>query len=202
MKLAGPYTIQDASRRMNIFLILKFFLPNIPPGDIVEFGSFRGGSAIFMAKVCAELGYSTQVWGLDTFAGMPATDRRVDAHSAGDFSQTSLDDLKDYTARSGLGNLHWVKGLFEETANGVLARSARVALAHIDCDIHSAVAYSYECVKDRMVDGGYIVFDDATVASCLGATEAVEDLVIRRDGLNSEQIFPHFVFRRFAAAPT
>ena len=27
------------------------------------------------------------------------------------------------------------------------------------------------------------------------ATEAVENLLIRRDGLNSEQIYPHFVFR-------
>ena len=35
-----------------------------------------------------------------------------------------------------------------------------------------------------MVNGGYVVFDDAAVSSCLGATEAVEDLVIRRDGLN------------------
>ena len=46
-----------------------------------------------------------------------------------------------------------------------------------------------------MVPGGYLVFDDATVSSCIGATEAVESLVVRRDGLNSEQIFPHFVFR-------
>jgi hypothetical protein len=49
-----------------------------------------------------------------------------------------------------------------------------------------------------MVPGGYMVFDDATVSSCLGATEAVESLLIRRDGLSSEQIWPHFVFR----APT
>jgi hypothetical protein len=48
-----------------------------------------------------------------------------------------------------------------------------------------------------MVPGGYMVFDDATYSSCLGATEAVETLAIRRDGLNSEQIYPHFVFRSF-----
>jgi hypothetical protein len=49
-----------------------------------------------------------------------------------------------------------------------------------------------------MVEGGYFVFDDATVSSCIGATEVVEDLLIRRDGLNSEQIWPHFVFRAFS----
>jgi len=46
-----------------------------------------------------------------------------------------------------------------------------------------------------MVPGGYIVLDDALFSSCLGATEVVEDLMIRRDGLNSEQIYPHYVFR-------
>jgi hypothetical protein len=46
-----------------------------------------------------------------------------------------------------------------------------------------------------MANGGYVAFDDAHTSSCLGATEAVEDLVIRGDGLNCEQIWPHFVFR-------
>jgi len=52
-------------------------------------------------------------------------------------------------------------------------------------------------VRRYMVGGGYIVLDDATSPSCIGATEAVESLIIRRDGMNSEQISPHFVFRAF-----
>ena len=70
-----------------------------------------------------------------------------------------------------------------------------IALAHIDCDIYSAVAFSYDAVRGYMVEGGYLAFDDAIYSSCLGATEAVEELAIRRDGLNCEQVFPHFVFR-------
>ncbi len=197
LNLANTRTIQAEMNRMNIFLILKFFLPKIPPGDIIEFGCFKGGSAIFMAKVCSELGYDSQVWGLDTFGGMPPTDHAIDAHSAGDFADTDLESLMEFTTRSGLTNLHWVKGLFEDTTENVLGRASKIALAHIDCDIRSAVKYSYNLVKTHMVDGGYIVFDDAIVSSCLGATEIVEDDVIRGDGLNSEQVFPHFVFRRF-----
>jgi hypothetical protein len=45
-----------------------------------------------------------------------------------------------------------------------------------------------------MVPGGYIVFDDATKATCLGVTEDVEEIV-ERYGLRSEQVDPHFVFR-------
>ena len=103
--------------------------------------------------------------------------------------------MQKYAGKLGLDNLHFIKGLFENTADAVLANAAPISLAHIDCDIFSAVKYSYECVKEKMVPGGYFVFDDATVSSCIGATEVVEDLLIRRDGLNSEQIYPHYVFR-------
>ena len=195
MRLARGRTVQELDRRANLFLLLKFYAPQLPPGDIIEFGSFRGGSAIFMAKVCLDLGLNSQVWALDTFTGMPATDKSVDAHNAGDFKDTDLAALKAYAVKCGLNNLHWVQGRFEDTCEHVLQKSRKMVLAHIDCDIRSAVSYSYNAIKDCMVDGGYIVFDDATVSSCIGATEVVENDVIRRDGLNSEQIYPHFVFR-------
>ena len=37
-------------------------------------------------------------------------------------------------------------------------------------------------------------YDDGEVSSCLGATQAVEELIMERH-LHSEQIWPHFVFR-------
>jgi hypothetical protein len=197
-RLIRGRSVQEVEKRANIFLLLKFYIPKLPPGDIIEFGSFRGASAIFIAKICAELGIESRVWALDTFSGMPKTEKDADAHNAGDFRNTNLEELQNYSQRCGLGNLHWVQGLFEETAEGVLAKSRKMVLAHIDCDIRSAVQYSYNVVKDRMVDGGYIVFDDATASSCLGATEVVEDEVIRRDGQNCEQIYPHFVFRAWS----
>jgi predicted O-methyltransferase YrrM len=200
MRLAAGRTIQDQARRMNLFLILKFYVSELPPGDVIEFGTYKGGSAIFMAKVCAELGLGAQVWALDTFTGMPATDKTVDAHNAGDFADTDINELREHTEKCGLSNLHWINGRFEDTTEDVLKRSKKMVLAHIDCDIRSAVRYSYNTVKNHMVDGGYIVFDDATSSSCIGATEVIEQDVIRRDGLNSEQIYPHFVFRHFDVA--
>jgi len=74
-----------------------------------------------------------------------------------------------------------------------------LSLVHIDCEIKSAVAFSNDAVKLYIVSGGYNVFDDAAVSSCLGATEAVEEHIIQRDRLFSEQIFAHFVFRKNSA---
>lgn len=195
--VARDRTIMSEENRMNIYLLMRFFLEKIPFGHIVEYGSYRGGGAIFMAYVAKRLYPGMRVFALDTFEGMPQTDKSVDAHNAGDFSDTDIASLQARIDELKLDNMVLVKGLFEDTNESVMAQAGSISLAHIDCDIAPAVRCSYEGVRSYMVDGGYIVFDDATVSSCIGATEVVEDLLIRRDGLNSEQIWPHFVFRAF-----
>lgn len=196
--VAKDRTIMSEDNRMNLFLLLRFFLSQIPFGHIIEYGAYRGGSAIFMAYVVQKLYPGMKVFALDTFAGMPPTDKNIDAHNAGDFSDADMEVLQTRVAELNLDNLILVKGLFENTNAAVMSQAGKIRLAHIDCDIAPAVKYAYEGVRTFMVEGGYIIFDDATVSSCIGATEVVEDLLIRRDGLNSEQIWPHFVFRAFS----
>ena len=67
---------------------------------------------------------------------------------------------------------------------------------------YSAVAYSYDVTKPYMVDGGYWVFDDALYSSCIGAMEAIEEVVIQRDGRFAEQSWPHLVYRNFSPNET
>jgi len=198
LAVAEDRTIMSQENRMNIFLLLRFFLDKIPFGHIIEYGAYRGGSAIFMAYVVKKLYPGMKVFALDSFEGMPQTDKNVDAHNVRDFSDVNMDELQTRVDALNLDNLVLVKGFFENTSDSVMAQAGKISLAHIDCDIAQAVKYAYDSVKPFMVNGGYIVFDDATVSSCIGATEVVEDLLIRRDGLNSEQIWPHFVFRAFS----
>jgi hypothetical protein len=147
-------TIMSEQNRMNIYLLLRFFVGVLPTGNIVEYGSYRGGSAIFMAYVVKRLYPEMQVFALDTFEGMPATDKDVDAHNAGDFSDVDLDKLLARVDELKLDNLLVVKGLFENTNDAVMAKAGRIRLAHIDCDIAPAVKYSYEGVRPYMVNGG------------------------------------------------
>jgi hypothetical protein len=193
--LAGSRTIVDEAKLANIFLLLKFFVPRLSFGHIVEFGSYKGGSAIFMAALAEKFLPEAQVIGFDTFVGMPPTDAAVDAHRAGGFADVDLTELQQYIDWVGLRNLKFLQGRFEETAAAELRDRERVAFCHIDCDIRSAVEYAYDTTRPCMVAGGYWVFDDPLVADCIGAAEAVEDILIKRDGLNSEQLYPHYVFR-------
>ena len=71
----------------------------------------------------------------------------------------------------------------------------QIALAHIDCDVYDSVAYTYKEIKPYLINGGYLIYDDPLVPTCIGAFEAIEEFLIRKDGLHAEQIFPHLVFR-------
>jgi hypothetical protein len=125
---------------------------------------------------------------------MPEALADIDAHRAGEF-QVDYDEIVRAKAELGLANVQLVRGPFHVTAPSILRDARQIVLAHIDCDIYDSVRLSYGLTRDYIVPGGYIVFDDSTTPSCLGATEAVEKFVIQRDGLLSEQIWPHHVFR-------
>jgi predicted O-methyltransferase YrrM len=180
-------------KRANIYLIATRFLPGLASQDIIEFGTYKGGNALFMALVMRELAPKATIYALDTFAGMPTTDKALDAHNAGDFGDSSLDDLNRRIDELTLTNLVPVKWLFQDTFT-TLPSDTTFGLAHIDADIYSAVKYAQDVVWPRMTPGGYIVYDDADVSSCIGATQAVEELIMDKR-VHCEQIWPHFVYR-------
>jgi hypothetical protein len=195
--LAGGRTILGESNLCNLFLIIKFYLPRLSFGHIVEFGSYRGGGAIFLAALARKFLPGCKVFGFDTFSGMPPTDQRIDYHGMGSFADVDLAELRSYVGRIGLeNNLEYIQGEFAVTVMPKLQDIGLISLAHIDCDIRSAIEWAYDTAKPYMVSGGYWILDDPMASDCLGAAEAMEDLLIRRDGLNSEQVYPHYVFRQ------
>src|SRR5262245_55932890 len=120
LRLAAGRTIVAQDRLMNLFLLFKFFLPKIGLGHIVEFGSYKGGSAIFMAYLARRFLGDISVYCFDTFAGMPPTDRAIDAHKGGAFQDINLEEPRQYVAQLDLTNLHFVQGRFEETVPATL----------------------------------------------------------------------------------
>jgi hypothetical protein len=181
-------------RLMNLFLIIKFFLKDLPSQNIVEYGTYRGGSALFMATLLEALYPAARIWALDTFEGMPEGDDGLDLPPPDDFADTNLNTIRFTAERLGLDNVTFVKGLIQDTAPGVYAEAGQVGLAHIDVVLRAAVEYAQDSVWEVMPPGGYIVYDDATEPTCPGATRAVEEMIAGRD-ISMEQIWPHIVMR-------
>jgi hypothetical protein len=188
-------TVVTPQKLANIFLILKYGWPALR-GDVFEFGSYRGGSAAFIACVLRALSRSTKVYAFDTFEGLPETNLERDLHSAGDFRDADLHGFQEFIRSEGLGDhLVPVAGVFDRTLPLILASIPLMALVHIDCDIYEPIKYLLATCEPYYEAGGYVVLDDPMSSSCIGAFDATAEVLLCEQRLLPEQVYPHFVFR-------
>lgn len=179
----------------NLYLMIRYAMPE-DHGDIFEFGSFSGGSAVFMATILKQLKRGSKVLAFDTFVGMPPTDAVRDMHSEGDFDKTGYAELLKYISSKNLdAHIQTVQGTFDKTLPSVLSDGARVGMVHVDCDIYEPIKFVVRACLDHMPAKTHVAFDDPLHGSCLGAFDAVQELMIRELNLTAEQAYPHLVFR-------
>jgi O-methyltransferase len=169
-KLAEPYTLVSPDR-----LYVLWALANNAvglQGDFWECGVYRGGTARMLAEFLgrkAQTGVKLHLF--DTFAGMPETDREVDIHRKGDFSDTSLAAVKQVVGRGQTVEFHpgWIPDSFRGMPDGP------IALAHVDVDIYQSVLDCCRFIYPRLPAGGVMVFDDYGFPTCPGARKAVDE---------------------------
>jgi hypothetical protein len=191
-KAARGRSIVAVEKLMNLFLIVKY--SSIVAGNIIEYGSFRGGSALLLACLAKRLRRSCKVFALDTYGGMPETDGILDRHRAGSFADVDLAGFERAREAEGLDNLLILKGLFHDTVETIAPADRCFFLSHVDCDVYESAVFSIEFSKQHAVKGSYIVLDDPQTSDCLGAMQATEECLIQQ-GLFAEQVYPHLVYR-------
>ena len=138
-------------------------------GAFAEVGVYRGGTAKLLAGITDRAGRELHLF--DTFAGMPETDQARDLHTAGDFSDTSLEAVQRFLAGHTSPTFH--QGYFPATAKGL--EDTKFALVHVDADIASSVGACCEFFYPRLVPGGVMIFDDYGQTSCPGAKSATDE---------------------------
>lgn len=190
---AGRRSLCAGDKLANILYIIRDQLGDLASQNIVEFGSYHGGSALFMATLLRELHGDARMYALDTFTGMPATSPIHDRPRVGQFSDADLDGFKASRDGLGLTNLHIVQGLLQDTFPTV--DEAHFGLVHIDVDIYPSVKWAQAEPWKRLVPGGYLIYDDAEYPSCLGATHAAQEFSWEHR-LLAEQVWPHWVYRK------
>jgi O-methyltransferase len=131
------------------------------PGDFVECGVYKGGTAMLLASIGRPLHL------YDTFTGMPEADAIHDTHRAGDFSDTSLRAVRTLVPTA---TFHpgWIPESFANIP-------ATISFAHIDVDLYRSVLDCCKYIYPRMVPGSFMVFDDYGFPSCHGARKAVDE---------------------------
>ncbi len=145
----------------------ELFAANVP-GDFVDAGTCRGGSAIFMRAMQVAFDESPRrVWVADTFEGVPASTSDVDVSAGLDLSTprypwlaASLQSVRDNFRTYGLldSGVVFLPGLFNDTLR--TAPIERIALLRLDADLYSSTSECLNALYDRISPGGAVIVDD------------------------------------------
>ena len=153
---------------------IEFTKMNQIEGDILEFGTLEGFTAIVFAKLMKEYKLRNSLHLFDSFAGFPEITSQADLNSY---------EVKDYqvwfSGAMALGpniptlireriqtiipddSIHIHKGFFSETFHKDTLKS-KPAIIHIDCDLYQSAKevlskiFQFDLVQDGMI----ILFDD------------------------------------------
>ena len=100
-------------------------------GAVAEFGVYQGGGAKLMAAFKGDRPLHL----FDTFEGMPGVDSSVDLHREGDFSDSSLAEVKDYLKDCSDCRFH--AGFFPASAEDI-PDDTRFSFVHLDVDLYES----------------------------------------------------------------
>jgi O-methyltransferase len=155
---------------LDAYTIYQLITPAVRlKGDIAEIGVYRGGTASILGHFADATGKQLHLF--DTFAGMPETDSVKDWHKKGDFSDTSLDQVRRNL--SSVRNVNFYPGFFPATAGPV--KDAIFCFVHVDVDIYQSVKDCCDFYYPKLQAGGVMLFDDYGKFTCPGALKAVDE---------------------------
>lgn len=154
------------------------------PGEIIEFGVFKGVSLIRFAilRHLFSNENSKKIIGFDTFGRFPEPEFDGDRKHTEDFikeaGDTSIGEaqLTDALRRRGMDkNVELIKGDICNTASEYCDRhpELKVSLLHIDVDLYEPTQVILDHFYTRVVAGGVIIFDD--YATFGGETKAIDE---------------------------
>jgi hypothetical protein len=181
------------------------------PGEIVEAGVFKGASLIRLAtfREISESPYSRRIIGFDAFGEFPGQTAPGDAAFVERFQQASgpgipVSELERALELKGLRNIELVPGDIMQTVPTYLDAhpELRIALLHIDVDVHAPTRQVLDWLWDRIVRHGVVMLDDYGTVE--GETRAVEEFFADRDVVIEKPPTSHvsaFIVKTTSARP-
>lgn len=166
-----PYTLLSQERLFSLYAIAKQICIDDIPGNFVECGTYRGGTAAMLASVVRRYSLRPrQIYAFDTFAGMPEP-TEFDRHQGIPANETDWGEgtleapIDEYLAvvckALNVGDLVVaVPGLFADTLPENQAKIGAIALLHADGDWYESTMDIFNNLYDSVVVEGFIQIDD------------------------------------------
>lgn len=116
-------------------------------GGYYEFGVFSGRTINRIAEAVPD----RTVYGFDSFDGLPEDWRS--GFTKGTFKTDILPSVRE--------NVKLIRGLFEDTLPGFVREHPEpCAFIHVDCDLYSSARTVLSHLREKIVPGTVIVFDE------------------------------------------
>jgi O-methyltransferase len=172
-------TMVGIKRLENVQACIVDVLRNGIPGDLIEAGTWRGGTAIFMRAALSAFGDTTRtVWVADSFEGLPKPDAKLypsdadDTHwRSNEYLAVSLETVQANFRRYGFldDRVRFLKGWFKDTLP--TAPITRLAVARLDGDMYESTIQALGALYPKLSIGGYLIIDDYGLPGCKAAVD-------------------------------
>lgn len=147
------------SYKSHLAMALKIL--EAPPelaGDVVECGTWKGGTAVNLSLVCRITGRRLLVF--DSFEGLPAPEpgeRRAGDYRPGDFDGSMVEVRENLRRHGALECCELVRGWFRDTLPGL---DRPVLLAYLDVDFEKSLEQCVRFIWPHLADEGYVFIDE------------------------------------------
>lgn len=181
--------------------LIRYINYNNIAGNIVELGTWKGGSLALLAHANVNYKNNNRVfWGFDSFEGIPSPDS---VHDKSKFMDNEF-KLNENNYDNGLipvnqlvasisdvyqiineleldiNKFKIIKGWFQNTLPVYKNEISKIAILRMDGDLYHSYKIPLEILYENVVQGGFIVFDDWMLKGCRNAVlEFFESLPVK-----------------------
>ena len=162
-------TMVGLARLSNVRACVTAALADGVPGDLVETGVWRGGTAIYLRAILAALGDTARtVWACDSFEGLPEADAErfpVDVplrlHEHRELA-VGLESVRANFDRYGLldDQVRFVPGWFRDTLPKLATEVGPIAVLRLDGDMYESTIDALTHLEPLVSPGGFVIVDD------------------------------------------
>lgn len=151
------------------FIKRKIIELNNVKSAIAEVGVYKGGTAKIILET---MNKNYALYLFDTFQGIPNKTEYDNITIIGDFNDIPYDDILNFF-KSHI-NVTVYRGIFPKDTSKYV-KNENFKLVHLDVDTYISYKESLEFFYDKMIRGGYMIFDDYNEPTCAGATKAIDE---------------------------
>jgi hypothetical protein len=181
-----PFTMVELERCYALYQSVQYIIKNNIPGDLVECGVWKGGSAMLMLYTLMEAGITDRkIYLYDTFEGMTKPgemdgENEMAEWEASKITDTvnnmcyaSIDEVKANMERTGYpaANIIFIKGKVEDTIPNTLPGS--ISVLRLDTDWYASTRHELQYLYPLLSQHGVLLVDD--YGAWQGARKAVDE---------------------------